>query len=277
MEFIRLNDHLVKCIITAEDMRLHDVSMDDFFSRTDSAMDFIHEVIRQAEIEVNYRPDGPLTSLQITPIRNRGLAIFLTDKIQIDMESILKNIKTNTGLDIESSEMMSRYRNMSKEEQADFIKRFADNIRKEAMRNNSQSPSNVEDGNLMERPEALTEEKEKPEESVVDGLPKKADRPSNLERKIFVFDSMANLLRYVKAVEMPGEIGSSLYKDEKQGLFYLLVDRKEVSVQTLAGVYLTAYEYGQFVSESEESASFIREHYQCIIAENAIGKMKYEC
>ena len=73
---------------------------------------------------------------------------------------------------------------------------------------------------------------------------------------------------------MPGDVGSSLYKDEDHGTYYLIVERKDVSVETLAGVYLTAYEYGHFVSEREEHVHFIKEHCDCIIEEDAIGKMK---
>ena len=39
-------------------------------------------------------------------------------------------------------------------------------------------------------------------------------------------------------------------------------------------VYLTAYEYGKFVSEKEEQEEYIKEHCECVIAENAIGKLK---
>ena len=96
----------------------------------------------------------------------------------------------------------------------------------------------------------------------------------SLDRKIFAFDKVSDLFGYVKAVELPKEVGSSLYKDQDHDTYYLIVDRNESEAGTLAGVYLTAYEYGHFVSEKAEHALFIKEHCECLIAENAIGKLK---
>lgn len=248
MEFIRVNDHMIKCLISEEDMDQYDVSIEDFFTRTENAMEFLHEIVKQAEVEVDYKPEGPLTSLQIAPIQDNGIAIFLTEKPQIDLKTILQSLKKGAGIEI-PNDIMEKVEHSSPKEQAEFFSKFMENIHKEVEKN-------MTAGNSVE-----------PRKKV----PQKA---GNLERKIFAFDSAADVLRYAEAVEMPGDIASSLYKDEDHGTYYLIVDRKDVSVETLAGVYLTAYEYGHFVSERIEHARFIMEHCDCVIEDNAIQKMK---
>jgi adapter protein MecA 1/2 len=257
MEFIRVNDHMVKCLISEEDMDQYDVSIEDFFTRTENAMEFLHEIVKQAEVEVDYKPDGPLTSLQIAPISDKGIAIFLTEKSQFDLKTIFQSLKNGAGVEI-PDDIMEKVENSTPKEQADFLGKFMENIHKEVEKN-------MADGNSVEPRKQRAHKKAKSKTDV---------KSENLERKIFAFDHAADVLRYAEVVEVSGEPGSSLYKDEEHGTYYLIVERRDVSVETLAGVYLTAYEYGHFVSEKLEHAHFIKEHCQCLIAEDAIGKMK---
>lgn len=258
MEFIRVNDHMIKCLISEEDMDQYDVSIEDFFTRTENAMEFLHEIVKQAEIEVDYKPEGPLTSLQIAPIPDKGIAIFLTEKPQMDLKTILQSLKKGAGIEI-PDDIMEKVEQSTPREQADFFSRFMENVHKEVEKNMSA-------GNFVEPQKQTLKEK-----TEGGSLPKK---PGNLERKIFAFDHAVDVLRYAEVVEMPGDVGSSLYKDEDHGTYYLIVERKDVSVETLAGVYLTAYEYGHFVSERIEHAHFIREHCDCVIEKDAIQKIK---
>lgn len=265
MEFIRVNDHMIKCLISEADMDQYDISIEDFFSRSENAMEFLHEIVKQAEQEVDYRPEGPLTSLQIAPIPDKGIAIFLTEKPQIDLKTILQSLKKGAGIEI-PDDIMDKLEQSTPKEQAEFFGRFMENVHKEVEKNMTQ-------GNSVEPKADDAKELYKGkgrEKNILSSL----QTPSNLERKIFAFDNVTDVLRYAEVVEMPGDVGSSLYKNQDHGTYYLIVERRHVSVETLAGVYLTAYEYGHFVSEKEEHIHFIKEHCECVIKRNAIQKIK---
>lgn len=265
MEFIRVNDHMIKCLISEEDMDQYDISIEDFFSRSENAMEFLHEIVKQAELAVDYRPEGPLTSLQIAPIPDKGIAIFLTEKPQIDLKTILQSLKKGAGIEI-PDDIMDKVEKSTPKEQAEFFGRFMENVHKEVEKNMAQ-------GNSVE-PRAEGAKETQKEKSREKDLRHSLQTPSNLERKIFAFDNVTDVLRYAEVVEMPGDVGSSLYKDCDHGTYYMIIERRNVSVETLAGVYLTAYEYGHFVSEKEEHIHFIREHCECVIKRNAIQKIK---
>ena len=265
MEFMRVNDHMIKCLISEADMDQYDISIEDFFSRSENAMEFLHEIVKQAEQEVDYRPEGPLTSLQIAPIPDKGIAIFLTEKPQIDLKTILQSLKKGAGIEI-PDDVMEKIEQSTPREQAEFFGRFMENVHKEVEKNMAQGNS-VEP--KVEGARELFQGKEREK-----NVPGSVQTSSNLERKIFAFDSVADVMRYAEVVEMPGDVGSSLYKDWDHENYYLVVERHQVSVETLAGVYLTAYEYGHFVSEKEEHIHFIKEHCECVIQRNAIQKIK---
>ena len=246
MEFFRVNEHMVKCVVTEEDMDQYDVSIEDFFTRSENAMEFLHVIVQQASEEVGYKPQGPLTSLQIAPVEEHGLAIFLTEKPQFDLKTVINALKKDAGIAI-PDEVFDQVERATDEERTELFQKFLQNIHKELEKGLDASIRTNSDGTR---------------------------HLVSLDRKIFAFDKVSDLFGYVKAVELPKEVGSSLYKDQDHDTYYLIVDRNESEAGTLAGVYLTAYEYGHFVSEKAEHALFIKEHCECLIAENAIGKLK---
>lgn len=258
MEFIRVNDELVKVVITAEDMDAYDVSLEDLFARKEKAVDFLHEIVRQAQEAVNYSPDGPMTSLQIAPIEDQGLAIFLSEKQQFNLHHFLKNLQHKTGVDIPEG-ILSQVAQSSAMEQLEMFGKLMENAKKEAAKAKDTQSDELErmtkDGKVLVGKDG-------------------SRRMVSLERKIFAFDSLDALLRYGDIVELPQDIDSRLYKDDDHGTYYLVIERKEAAVESLAGVYLSAYEYGHFVSEREEHAMFIAEHCDLLIGEKAIQKMK---
>lgn len=298
MEFIRVNDNMVKCLVTAEDMDQYDVSIEDFFTRSENALELLHEIVRQASEEVGYKPQGPLTSLQIAPIEEQGLAIFLTEKPQFDLQNLLNNLKNHAGTFI-PDDVLDMVQNSTDEERAELFSKFMENIHKEIekgfVQGNSVPPrkemqgevsdskalQGVENKKIGSKPDGSKQDEAKNDRSFKEVLDNalRADADGvrhfvSLDRKIFAFDNISDLLGYAKAVELPGVVGSSLYKDEDHGTYYLIVDRNDAEAGTLAGVYLTAYEYGHFVSEKAEHAYFIKEHCDCIIEDNAIVKLK---
>lgn len=269
MEFIRVNDNMIKCLVSEEDMDQYDVSIEDFFTRSENAMELLHEIVKQAAEEVGYKPQGPLTSLQIAPVDEHGLAIFLTEKSHFDLQAFLKGLKKSAGVDI-SDEIMDIAEDASDEESMEYLKRFMENVHKEL--------ENCFQGDSPDSASYEAQKEERPFSEVLDQAlrigPDKSRHIVSLDCKIFAFDRAAELLEYARVVEMPEDVESRLYKDTDHGTYYLIVNRNDADVETLAGVYLTAYEYGHFVSEKPEHASFIKEHCECLITNGAIQKMK---
>ena len=66
MEFKRINKDTVTCIITEDDMFEQGIKLEDLFEKKKEAMDFLHEVMKKAEEEVDYKPTGSFMPMQIT-------------------------------------------------------------------------------------------------------------------------------------------------------------------------------------------------------------------
>ena len=48
MEFIRINENTVRCIVTEDDMREYDVDIDDFLKNRGKVQDFLHTIVERA-------------------------------------------------------------------------------------------------------------------------------------------------------------------------------------------------------------------------------------
>ena len=80
MEFKRINKDTVTCIITEDDMFEQGIKLEDLFEKKKEAMDFLHEVMKKAEEEVDYKPTGAFMPMQITvlPDHSTGLLTYST-------------------------------------------------------------------------------------------------------------------------------------------------------------------------------------------------------
>ena len=272
MEFIRINDNMIKCIITEDDMSEFDVSLEDFFTRSEQAMEFLHEVVKLAAEEVDYKPQGPLTSLQIAPMENKSIAIFLTEKPQVDLNTILNGLKKGAGIEI-PEDVIDKVKNSTLDEQANFFQKFMENVHEAVEKNlaaGNSVPPRQEDSFAKILDQAIRMSNEKNAKNAKEGQAK------NLEVRVFAFDQISDVLAFALMTECDEALQTSLYKDEDHGTYYLIAERNGVKTRELATFYLTACEYGHNVTDKEEHVKFIKEHNTCIIEENAIGKMKNE-
>ncbi len=93
MTFKRIDESTIRCIVTEEDMEENGLELDDFFTQSDKAQDFLREVVEQASEEVGYDSGQGMVSLQIMPLPNHGLAITFSESESKEWQDVMENIK----------------------------------------------------------------------------------------------------------------------------------------------------------------------------------------
>ena len=93
MTFKRIDESTIRCIVTEEDMEENGLELDDFFTQSDKAQDFLREVVEQASEEVGYDSGQGMVSLQIVPLPNHGLAITFSESESKEWHDVMENIK----------------------------------------------------------------------------------------------------------------------------------------------------------------------------------------
>ncbi len=256
MEFIRINEHMVKCEVTEDDLMEFNVSIEDFFTRSEGAMELLHEIVRQAEIAVDYKPDGPLTTLQIAPAGKNGLTIFLTEQQKFDLTSLLRGLKDFGGVPIDE-EVFRQLDGSTGEEQMGFFKRLLENVKREVERSS---------GN----PKMLPKESD----AAKSGRMAVSMSSDNDRVRVFSFKRIGDVMNYASSLKRYKGFKNALYKSEEDGMYYLVIERGRLTIDSFAEVILTAHEYGRFVSDRESYVVFIKEHCECIIPSQAIAKIR---
>jgi len=80
MEFIRINENTVRCIVTEEDMKEYDVQIDDFLKNRSNVQEFLHTIVERATDEVGYEPKDGMLAMQIMMLPKNRLAITFSER-----------------------------------------------------------------------------------------------------------------------------------------------------------------------------------------------------
>lgn len=93
MKYKKINDATVQCIITEEDMLEYGLTLSDIFERNEKGEGFLRDIIERAHDEVGYTVSGENIAMQITPLKDKGLAVTFTNETPMGFRDILQHLK----------------------------------------------------------------------------------------------------------------------------------------------------------------------------------------
>lgn len=225
MEFFRIDENTVRCIVTEEDMREYDVKIEDFLRDRNKVQEFLHTIVERASDEVGYEPKDGVLAMQIMMLPKNRLAITFSEKEEND-DDISDLIQQLAGATIEKSSSLKEV---------------------------------FKDGEVV---------KEKPKTKV-----KKKDAPVS-PIQIFRFNTLNDFEQFCNILSDKMTIKSSLYKDEKQKVFYSVIEKGRLSKVNFGHVCRMATEYGTYVSDKQDRKAYIEEHMNSVIKSKAVKVIK---
>lgn len=94
MEFIRIDENTVRCIVNEDDMREYDVKIDDFIKNGSKVQEFLHTVVEKATDEIGYEPKDGMLAMQIMMLPKNRLAITFSEKVdrENDFGELIKQV-----------------------------------------------------------------------------------------------------------------------------------------------------------------------------------------
>lgn len=96
MKFEKMDNGTLRCTLTREDLELNGVELEDFFSNTPNAREFLEKLIRIAEEEVGYKTSGNMMSIQAAIMSEDEIVLTFSDS-QISGSEILEHIRSMLG------------------------------------------------------------------------------------------------------------------------------------------------------------------------------------
>ena len=230
------------------------LSLEDFIGQTESAMEFIHEIIEKAVQEVDYKPNGGVMPMQVAVLPDQSVSVTLSENPKTAVADMLRGL-------------------------ADRLQTFLEDVQKRADHENGEVP----DIEIGENPEKApvphfaqgAHVDAQIDDTGVHHLTEQRALWTSLERYkevVFSFDTMNDLNRFTAGESfLTAGVGkSSLYKDRINNKFYLhLIPGQDKN--SLSRLFNQATEHGSFVSGNERFILHLLEGAECLIPENALG------
>ena len=301
MIFKRINEDTVNCIITEEDLDEKGISLEDFFEKKKEAMEFLHGVVEKAVEEVDYKPTGSTTPMQITILPDHSISLTLSENNDVNFTEILKNITEKAGIRLpkdfleELGDCGEEERLIRLSEYLNSLKNFASTLKDAVSKDTTKAQNKAEEtinkiDKVQDAAKELNEKVKKVSKEASDKKPKaeslsadnteaKDDRKTKLSRLAFNeylyrFASMRQIIALSHQIGSKINVQSSLYRDRNDGSYYMIFTRDQLDEITFASIFTTCYEFGQYITSNKNKLTFVRESFEPIIKDNAVSLLR---
>ena len=291
MEFKRINKDTVTCIITEDDMDEQGIKLEDLFEKKKEAMDFLHDVMRKAEEEVDYKPTGSFMPMQITVLPDHSISLTLSENASASFGEILRNLTEKAGIKLPKNVLEDLGETVD-EERINRLNEYLKNLKqltnsvKNIMDDNgitSNANNNQNNDNKIPVNQGATIEDGKKKAAMISTGAKVALSPEEREKRdqnrlkfheyVFTFSDIRTVIEFCSKAPRNLKIESSLYKNEIDGMYYLDLVRKNEDPKAFAALFTMAYEFGHFQASNKNVIAHYKESFNCLIEENALEKL----
>jgi len=281
MEFKRINKDTVTCIITEDDMFEQGIKLEDLFEKKKEAMDFLHEVMKKAEEEVDYKPTGAFMPMQITVLPDHSISLTLSENASASFSEILKNLTEKAGIQIPKN-VLEDIGDSASEDRINRLNEYLKSLKQlsNSVKDIMGNPDNMQDNTdkYTVNSNATVENTKNKADKISTGASRKKERSEDdkNERRlkfheyIFEFNDLNTVIKFCKKAPKGLKISSSLYKNPVNGRYYLDLMREDEEAKIFASLFTMAYEFGHFQASNLHVIAHIKENYDCIIKCNAI-------
>lgn len=243
MKFERINDHQIRCILSGADLADRQVKISELEYGTDKARLLFRDMLEQASFELGFEADNIPLLIEAIPLPSDSVLLVIT-KVE------------------DPDELDTRFANF-----APSILREEDSDIQDVIKQSSEGLPGVLD--LFKK---LTDEVVKSTEASEE-VKKVKPEQNNSSVDIsgaFVFKSLNEVIKACGIIAKFFKGTSSLYRDESEESFVLIVSKGEHTTEEFNRVCNVLSEYGEMEKSNPATQAYYVEHGNCLINEHAI-------
>lgn len=126
---------------------------------------------------------------------------------------------------------------------------------------------------LKEVLQGVSAELSKQDESIQHGaVVEQSAEEYDENRRMFVFATLRQVMRYTAAIPSNISVKSHLYKVDEA--YYLVIEKNKLSYRMFNKISAQAVEFGNLIAVSEERMQYLDEHGEYLIADRAVSKLR---
>ena len=236
MKIEKVNDNQIRCTLTREDLASRELKISELAYGTEKAKNLFRDMMQQANFEFGFEAEDIPLMIEAIPLNAECIVLIIT-KVE------------------DPEELDTRF------------SRFAPSVTEGEYDDDAYTvdEDNQEMLDLFRRLQETKEDAEVPSESVTENS---AD--DNLLTRIFKFDSLRGVMAASAITDSRFKGQSTLYKDERMHKFLLVLTQGNSSRNDFDRISNMISEYGALQRSMSASRTFLDEHYEALIPENAL-------
>lgn len=260
MRIERVDERTVKCFLSNEELEEYDISYRDFLMRSDKAREVVEDIIEQAEEEVGYQPPRFAFDLQIMLMPDKGMILTFSER-DPEADSPEKEFMDCLG------RMKSLLTDGKKHNSFENMQRWIDWMNELKQIGERAKASGQTGGTGQDYIDTSREAVKETEENRT--AKEESDRP---EFAVFSFPQLRQVCSYAGVLPEDLGIKSTLYCME--GWYYLFLEKGRDTYERYSRACIQAMEFAAGFTADRSAADMLKEHGECLIAEQAVGKLR---
>lgn len=251
MKIEKVNENQIRCTLTREDLADRELKISELAYGTEKAKNLFRDMMQQASYECGFEAEDIPLMIEAIPLNSECIVLIIT-KVEDpeELDTRFSKFAPSVHDDEELEEIVSEIAEGA-DDVLDLFKKLHENRK----------------ANTGEPAPALPEKQSASRKTETE-----SSDISNLTR-IFVFDSLRSLLKLsgMLAGNYNGE--NSLYKDESEGLYLLVISGGGHSPREFNRICNILSEYGSVRKSLPASRSYLEEHFSPVIADHALQSL----
>lgn len=237
MKIEKLNENQIRCTLTKEDLSSRELKVSELAYGTEKAKNLFRDMMRQANFEFGFEAEDIPLMIEAVPLNGECIVLIVT-KVE-DPEELDTRFSRFAPTVIEDEN--EDFDTESETEMMDLFRKIQE----------SRKPASPDDQHTGEEPEAGEEDR--------------------LRTRVFRIASLQQVMNAAAVTSSYYEGFSALYKDERNGGYLLVLTQADASRDSFDRVCNTISEYGSLQRSLPAGITFLKEHYEALIAENALS------
>ena len=248
MKIEKVNDNQIRCTLTKADLADRELKLSEIAYGTEKAKNLFRDMMQQASYEFGFEAEDIPLMIEAIPLSADCIVLIIT---KVEDPEELDTRFSNFAPDSEDddfdadSDLVDDTIVHSQDEVMDLFKK----LKKEAAQILGKAENDQTDASAEESSE------------------------QTYAAKIFSFDSMASVIRPSVVLGGIYDDKNSLFKDERSGRYMLVLSKTESSTESYNKACNILSEYGKLEKMLPTSEYYFKEHYECVIEDNAIQSL----
>ena len=251
MKIEKINDNQIRCTLSHQDLVDRELKLSELAYGTEKAKALFHDMMQQASFELGFEAENIPIMIEAIPVSRETLILIITKVENPDeLDTSFSKFSPENGVNREN--LLSRLGELS-----ELLDEHEDDMSVDEEDITESYEETYEDAGQDTPPEATFNEQS---ENVDVG-------------KIFAFYSLDDVIRFAKSVNGSYLGTNVLYKDNRYGRYYLIMNKSDHATEEFTRICNAASEYGRLIRSQYTTISHFNEHFELFIENDAVATL----